>query len=84
MLVNKKYQFIDVRIPSEFSRNHIEGFKNIPLSQLSQRMNEVLPEHEVFVICQSGMRSAKACQLLKKTGFDHVTNIKGGIGSYRG
>ncbi|KAB7665091.1 rhodanese-like domain-containing protein [Bacillus sp. B1-b2] len=80
---DKKKQFIDVRTPSEFKVNHINGFKNIPLFELHKRANELSKDKEVFVICQSGMRSSKASKLLKKLGFKSITNVKGGIGAWR-
>ncbi len=81
-LKNKDKQFIDVRTPNEFKANHIKGFKNIPLFELKQRANELAKDKEVFVICQSGMRSNKASKVLKKHGFAHVTNIKGGMSAW--
>lgn len=83
-LGKKDKQYIDVRTPTEFKGNHIKGFKNIPLNELPKRMNELSKEKETLVICQSGMRSSRASQLLKKNGFATVTNIRGGMSSYRG
>ncbi|MDN7242281.1 rhodanese-like domain-containing protein [Planococcus sp. N028] len=82
-LGKKGKQYIDVRTPGEFKGNHIKGFKNIPLNDLPKRMQELAKDQEVLVICQSGMRSSKASQLLKKNGFGQVTNIRGGMSSYR-
>lgn len=82
-LVNKNKQFIDVRTLGEFKGNHISGFKNIPLDQLSEKANkELSKENEVIVICQSGMRSQRAGKVLKKLGFTKVTNVKGGMGAW--
>lgn len=80
---NKEVQFVDVRTPSEFKANHIKGFKNIPLSELHHRASELRKDKEVFVICQSGMRSNKASKVLKKLGFKHIINIKGGMSTWR-
>ena len=79
---DKKRQFIDVRTPMEFKGNHIKNFKNIPVSQLSKRVNELSKEKEVVVICQSGMRSNKASRILKKAGFNEITNVQGGMASW--
>lgn len=75
-------QFVDVRTPGEFKGNHIRGFKNIPLHQLSNKANELTKEQEIIVICQSGMRSQKASKILKKMGFSKVTNVKGGMNAW--
>ncbi|WP_050182308.1 rhodanese-like domain-containing protein [Domibacillus robiginosus] len=81
-LIVKNNQFIDVRTPNEFELNRINGFKNIPLHELQKRANELSKEKEVFVICQSGMRSSKASKILKKLGFEHITNVKGGMSAW--
>lgn len=80
---NKDKQWIDVRTPGEFKGNHIRGFKNIPLHQLSEKAEkELSKEKEVVVICQSGMRSQKACKMLKKLGYPKVTNVSGGMNNW--
>jgi rhodanese-related sulfurtransferase len=81
-LKDKNKQFVDVRTSGEFKGNHIRGFKNIPLHQLTQKSNELSKDKEVVVICQSGMRSQKACKMLKKLGFNKVTNVKGGMSAW--
>ncbi|PLR83692.1 rhodanese-like domain-containing protein [Bacillus sp. V33-4] len=80
---DKNKQFVDVRTPEEFKGNHIPGFKNIPLHQLSQKTEGLSKDKEVVVICQSGMRSQKASKILKKSGFTRVTNVKGGVSAWR-
>ncbi|WP_188455329.1 rhodanese-like domain-containing protein [Virgibacillus oceani] len=79
---DKNVQFIDVRTPQEYQANHRKPFKNIPLSQLTQQTNKLNKNKEVVVICQSGMRSMKAAKILKKHGFESVTNVKGGMSSW--
>jgi rhodanese-related sulfurtransferase len=82
-LKDKNKLFVDVRTPGEFKGNHIKGFKNIPLHQLAQKAEkELSKEKEVFVICQSGMRSQKASKLLKKLGYTKITNVKGGMSAW--
>lgn len=82
LLTDKNKQFVDVRTPGEFKGNHIRGFKNIPLQQLSQKAEkELSKEKEVIVICQSGMRSAQASKMLKNLGFN-VINVRGGMSAW--
>lgn len=81
-LQDKTKQFIDVRTPGEFKSNHIRGFKNIPLNQLSQKASQLEKDKEVVVICQSGMRSQQGCKTLKKLGFAKITNVKGGVSAW--
>ena len=82
-LKSKGQQLIDVRSPGEFQTNHIKGFQNIPLPQLKERAHELTKDKEVYVICQSGMRSMQAAKILKKQGFTQITNIKGGMNAWR-
>lgn len=76
-------QFIDVRTPGEYKANHRKPFKNIPLANLMRKVDELDKEKEVIVICQSGMRSAKAAKTLKKHGFQKISNVKGGMSAWR-
>lgn len=83
ILKDKNKQFVDVRTPEEFKGNHIKGFQNIPLHLLSQQANQKLSkDKEVILICQSGMRSQKACRILKKKGFANLTNVRGGMSAW--
>lgn len=79
---DNQVQCIDVRTPGEYKANHRKPFSNIPLSNLSANLNGLDKEKEVVVICQSGMRSARACRLLKKQGFQKLYNVKGGMGAW--
>ncbi|GAA0502627.1 rhodanese-like domain-containing protein [Salinibacillus aidingensis] len=79
---DKNVQFVDVRTPGEYKANHKKPFKNIPLQQLSGRVSELDPDKEVVVVCQSGMRSMKAAKMLKKKGFNKISNVKGGMGAW--
>ncbi|SDH86652.1 Rhodanese-related sulfurtransferase [Alteribacillus persepolensis] len=76
-------QGIDVRTPAEYQSHHSKLFQNIPLSNLSSKSKELDPEKEIIVICQSGMRSMKAAKMLKKQGFKHIYNVKGGMSAWR-
>ncbi|MBE4909465.1 rhodanese-like domain-containing protein [Bacillus luteolus] len=81
-LNDKNKQYIDVRTPGEFKGRNIKGFKNIPLHQLASKASELSIDKEVVVICQSGMRSNKATKVLRKQGFNQVTNVKGGMSAW--
>lgn len=80
----KNVQFIDVRSPGEYNGRHIKEFKNIPLNLLPNSMGKLKKDQEIIVICQSGTRSSNAAGMLKKNGFDRVTNVRGGMGAWRG
>lgn len=79
MLNDKDKVFIDVRTPAEYKGRNIPQFKNVPLGSSFDKLPK---DKEIIVICQSGMRSSQACKKLKKQGFEHVTNVRGGMNAY--
>ncbi|HEA22556.1 hypothetical protein LCGC14_1496460 [marine sediment metagenome] len=80
MSENASLQLIDVRTQKEFMRNHLLDAKNIPLSDLKTRQNEINFNTMVYVVCQSGIRSKKAIdQLLKVRPDSQFINLKGGM-----
>ncbi|MCL6617492.1 MAG: rhodanese-like domain-containing protein [Anoxybacillus ayderensis] len=78
----KNRQFVDVRTPAEYRARHIRQFKNVPLHELSAKLNELDREKETIVICQSGMRSNQAAKILVKNGFKRVVNVRGGMNAW--
>ncbi len=72
---------VDVREDSEYHGGHIINALHIPLGHVQQRVGE-LEKHKdkpIIVGCRSGQRSARACGVLKKAGFDNVYNLGGGV-----
>ncbi len=75
------FQLVDVRNEEEFERFNIGG-KLIPLSELEGRRNEISSDTEIVLICQSGKRSEKAAEILKKYKLDKIYNLAGGLNSW--
>jgi len=72
---------LDVRTPGEYLRGHIDGFRNLPVDALRERLSEVERGKPVYVMCQSGLRSYIACRILAGYGYD-VYNFSGGFRFY--
>ncbi|MHB8295554.1 MAG: rhodanese-like domain-containing protein [Acidimicrobiales bacterium] len=70
---------IDVREPDEYVRAHVPGAKLIPLSEFNERYQEVPSDGTVYIICESGARSASVTQALVGAGYDAVS-VAGGTG----
>lgn len=68
---------LDVRTPMEVSRGKIDGFINIPVDSLRERINEIPADKPVYVHCHSGLRSYIACRILSGLGYD-CYNLAGG------
>jgi len=74
-----KFVLLDVREPHEYKICNIPAAQLIPLGEVPQRLHELDKSADIVIHCKSGMRSAKACGILKQAGFQHVRNMKGGI-----
>ena len=72
---------LDTRTAGEYSRGHIDGFMNIPVDELRERLDELDKSKPVYVICQSGLRSYIACRILSGNGYD-CYNFSGGFRFY--
>ena len=68
---------IDVRQPEEYVAGHVAGAQLIPLADVVARLDEVPADRPVYIICQSGVRSLKAAQFLRASGYD-ATSVAGG------
>lgn len=74
---------IDVREVDEYAGGHIKQAKNVPLSELGVKVDELDRSKPIYVICAAGGRSMNASVYLDSLGFD-VTNVDGGIMSWQG
>ncbi|RRN46907.1 rhodanese-like domain-containing protein [Streptococcus halitosis] len=72
---------LDVREVEEFEALHLEGAQNLPLGQLADIFDRLDKDLLYYVICKSGMRSARACQFLAEKGYD-VINVQGGMTAF--
>ena len=72
---------LDTRTVEEFAHGHIDGFFNIPVDELRERLGELDKRKPVYVICQSGLRSYIACRILAGNGFE-CYNFSGGFRFY--
>jgi rhodanese-related sulfurtransferase len=69
---------IDVRESSEYRSGHAPGAKNISLQVIERRLGEIPKERQIVVVCQSGMRSQRAADILSRNGYQ-VLNVSGGM-----
>ena len=78
----QKYQqgvfLLDVRRPDEWDMYHVANTVQIPLDQLSNRLNELPKDQPIMIICHSGNRSGQAQAILAQAGFN-ATSVAGGM-----
>jgi len=72
---------LDTRTEREYAGGHIDGFRNIPVDELRERLGEVERGKPVYVICQSGLRSYIAARILEGNGYE-AYNFAGGFRFY--
>lgn len=69
--------YVDVREPFEFAMGHVKGAVNIPTSSLlkgSKKLEAIPKDAELIVYCRTGHRSAVAIDILRKLGYNDLTN----------
>jgi hydroxyacylglutathione hydrolase len=72
-------KIIDVRNASEWKNGVIEQAQLISLNDLQKQLSSLSKKEHYYIHCAGGYRSMMAASLMKKHGFNQVTNVKGGI-----
>ena len=80
-LMNDEALLLDVREDNEWAVGRLPNARHIRLAELSKRLSELekYKDKPIVAYCRSGHRSARACALLKKSGFANPNNLAGGI-----
>ncbi|GGO78068.1 rhodanese-like domain-containing protein [Nocardioides deserti] len=73
--------FVDVREPAEYREGHVPGARNVPMSELTARLDELDRSRPVHVVCASGNRSSAMTDVLTAAGFDAI-NVAGGTSAW--
>ena len=81
-LHSEKLPVLDVRGPGEFASGRVPGARHIPLAELQQRIDEIVVNGPLAVICGSGYRSSIACSLLMREGRTNLANVSGGTSGW--
>ena len=86
-LINREDALVlDVREPGEYDAGHILGARNVPLSRVDAAAGAgelKRKDRTLIVYCESGDRAAKAAAALRKSGFEKVMLLSGGLGAWK-
>lgn len=97
LMTQQGYTYIDVRSIPEFTAGHPEPAVNIPLLHRDMRTGQMIPNSDFLTVvqanfpkdaklvigCLSGMRSARAAEMLIQAGYSTVVNMRCGFGGER-
>jgi glyoxylase-like metal-dependent hydrolase (beta-lactamase superfamily II)/rhodanese-related sulfurtransferase len=76
-------QVVDVRRKPEWEQGHIGGALHKPLDRLESMLGDLKRDRPIVVHCKGGYRSAIACSLIRRAGFENVTNLTGGLDAWQ-
>ncbi|MGI2856039.1 rhodanese-like domain-containing protein [Shewanella algae] len=86
-LINKEdAKVIDVRAKDDFRKGHILNAQNVPMADIKNNQAANLEKYKttpIILVCNAGMTSSQAAQILVKQGFEKVFNLKGGMGDWQ-
>ena len=83
-VIGKGAMIIDVRADAAFETGHIVNSKHIVLEAIEADQNVHKKKNKpLLLVCENGMRSGKAANLLRKAGFESVFSLKGGLNQWR-
>jgi rhodanese-related sulfurtransferase len=82
----KPVEIVDVRTPAEYAQAHVDGARSVPLDALDAKAllaqrNGAVAE-PLYVICRSGGRAARACEMFQSAGLTNVFSIEGGTSAW--
>lgn len=80
-LINNDAMVVDLRGAESFAVGHIVNAKNIPMDELDAKQDQIsgFKNKPVVAVCQAGVTSTKAVDKLRKSGFESVYGLKGGM-----
>ncbi|BDY07046.1 rhodanese-like domain-containing protein [Ferrimonas sp. YFM] len=86
-MINKEDAVVvDVRSDEEFRKGHIANAKHIPLAEIKNNQLSTLENHKsapIIVVCNAGVSSVQAAQMLVSAGFEKVFSLQGGMTDWK-
>lgn len=76
-------QIVDVRGAAEYEKGHIPGVKHLFLGTLANNLDQLDPEKETIVHCQSGVRASIAYSIMRKNGFKNIKSFDGSMNQWK-
>jgi rhodanese-related sulfurtransferase len=76
---------LDIREGTDYAAGHVPRARHIPLRELSKRLDEIAKwkDKPVLVTGKGAAAPGAACRLLKRSGFNNVVQLKGGLAAWQ-
>ncbi|NUN49790.1 MAG: rhodanese-like domain-containing protein [Candidatus Brocadiae bacterium] len=75
---------VDVRQPEEYAARHIPGALLAPHTDIEVYLGDLPRDKDLYVICEAGMRSHFACEVMESSGFTRLFNVVPGMSQWQG
>ncbi len=79
----RKVQLIDVREKEDFKYAHINGARNMPLSQFNFLYTSLRKDQPIYLCDKNGTVAPRAALTLKKNGYTNVYMLKNGLQDWK-
>ena len=83
-LINNDSVVIDLRNAEAFARGHIVNAKNIPFDEFDAGSSKLdrWKNKPILAVCEAGITSRKAVDALRRSGFESIYGLKGGMSAW--
>ena len=85
LMNREKAVVVDVSEVAEFAAGHVVGAKNVPLSQLEEKLTGAVKNKalSVILVCATGARANRAMAVAKKLGYEQAQVLGGGLKAWK-
>ncbi|MBD2448215.1 rhodanese-like domain-containing protein [Nostoc sp. FACHB-152] len=78
------FTILDVRDRHTYNEGHIMGSMPMPIDELAERaVPSIAKSRDIYVYGSNDEESAQAAQVLRSAGFEHVSQLKGGLAAWK-
>ena len=83
-LINADAVVLDLRSSEAFAKGHIVNAKNVSADELTPDNEKYrkFKSRPVLAVCDTGITSSRAVDMLRKAGFESAYGLKGGISAW--
>lgn len=77
------FTIIDVRDRDAYNDGHIMGAMPMPMDQLVERAESVAKSRDIYIYGETDAETSQAVSQLRAAGYEHVSELKGGLPAWK-